>query len=482
MNKGITRKLILYFILVIVSFAIIIGVVFGFNVRKQTRETIEVNLLSQSTLIADLMAKERTFDIDKDTVEYYLSSINVDDLQVWVVGVDGSITTITDTRMGMGMMRNYNNLTKSTQDLLSKVLMGEQLVSDRVKGVFDVDTLTVGTPIQVNDKVVGALFISASVQSINALSTSTIRTMLIALGFGLLIAIALGYFLSLNFVKPLMVANDAVNTLAQGKYDIHIDDSRDDEIGLLSRNINVLAKRLEDASKQSASLEKMRQNFIADITHELRTPVTIIRGLAEGVKDNVYDVKDSPMISKQIIHETVGMQRLIQDLLDLSKLEDPDFKLDMRPLELHEVLTDVSRSAQALLEAKKQQLVIDIQEGEWNIIGDHQRLKQMFIAVLDNASKFSENGKDIMLTAKKRKDTVTITVKDEGKGMSDIQQKELFKRYKKDSQNNPNGNGLGLLIVSRIAASHKIDLSVNSEENKGTEIVFKIKLTEEISL
>lgn len=476
MSQGITRKLILYFIMVIVSFAIVIGFVFGFNVRKQTRESIEVNLLSQSTLIANEIADNRSFDIDKSVVNYYLSSIDVEDLQVWIVSSNGDINTITESHMGMGMMRNYFSLSKGTQELLTQVLEGKQLISDRIKGVFNVDTVTVGTPIQINDQIVGALFISASISSIDALSTASIRTMMVALFIGILIAIALGYLLSMNFIKPLMKANIAINTLASGEYNIEIDESRKDEFGLLSKNINSLAKRLADASRQSESLEKMRQNFIADITHELRTPVTIIRGLAEGIKDNVYDISESPMISNQIIHETVGMQRLIQDLLDLSKLEDPDFKLDMRPLELHEVLSDVSRSAKALLESKKQHLSLNIEEGQWNFVGDHQRLKQMFIAVLDNASKFSEQGSDIQLNAKMINQKVIVSIRDTGVGISEIQQKELFKRYKKDSQNNPNGNGLGLLIVSRIAYNHKIDISVNSEENKGTEIVFTINI------
>ena len=478
MSQGITRKLILYFIMVIVSFALVIGLVFGFNVRKQTRESIEVSLLCQSTLIASLIAENRSFDIEERVVQYYLSSIDVQDLQVWVVSNDGDIKTVTETHMGMGMMRNYYSLNKSTQELLSQVLKGEQLISDRIKGVFNVDTVTVGTPIRINNQIVGALFISASISSIDALSTTSIRTMMVALLIGILIAIGLGYILSMNFIKPLMKANNAINTLALGHYNIEIDESRKDEFGLLSKNINSLAKRLDDASRQSENLEKMRQNFIADITHELRTPVTIIRGLAEGIKDKVYDISDSPMISNQIIHETVGMQRLIQDLLDLSKLEDPDFKLDMRNLELHEVLSDVSRSAQALLEAKKQHLVTNIESGEWNIVGDHQRLKQMFIAVIDNASKFSELNSNIYLNAKRMEEKIIVFIKDNGVGISEIQQKELFKRYKKESQNNPNGNGLGLLIVSRIAYNHKIDIQVRSEENKGTEIQFTLFLKE----
>ena len=96
MSQGITRKLILYFIMVIVSFAIVIGLVFGFNVRRQTRESIEVNLLSQSNLIANEIAENRSFDIDESIVEYYLSTIDVEDLQVWVVNVNGDINTITE--------------------------------------------------------------------------------------------------------------------------------------------------------------------------------------------------------------------------------------------------------------------------------------------------------------------------------------------------------------------------------------------------
>ena len=112
----------------------------------------------------------------------------------------------------------------------------------------------------------------------------------------------------------------------------------------------------------------------------------------------------------------------------------------------------------------------------WNIVGDHQRLKQMFLAVIENASKFSEVNNSIHLSAKQIDNTVRISIRDEGIGMSELKQKELFQRYKKDSQNNPNGNGLGLLIVSRIANNHHIDLHVMSEENKGTEITFTIKL------
>ena len=476
MKQGITRKLILYFILVIVVFAFVIAGLFGVTVRRATRNEVEQLLVIQSSLIAEVIETNEERSIDRNELNNLLSRVNLEDIQVWIVSAEGAITTITETRMGMNMMRDYYALSKGTQELLGQVLSGEQLVSDRIRGVFNMETVTVGTPIEINGKIVAALFISASVTSINALTESTIRILLISLGIGIILAILLGYFLSLKFVKPLNKANEAVNTLAMGNYEVYLDNRQKDEIGQLSNNINSLAKRLDDASKQSANLEIMRQNFIADITHELRTPVTIIRGLAEGVKDQVYPIEDSPKISEQIILETLGMQRLIQDLLDLSKLEDPNFKLDKHAIELHDVLDDVVRSARALLEQKQQSLNVKIDEGSWLFNGDAQRLKQMFIATLDNASKFSNPQTSITIHAKQEGSTVIVEVVDQGQGMNELKRSELFQRYKKDSQNNPNGNGLGLLIVSKIAANHKISLEVDSQEDVGTTIRFKLPI------
>ena len=234
MKQGITRKLILYFVLVIIVFAFIIGGLFGISVRRATRSEVEQLLLNQSTKIADAIETNDKLTIDRVELSNLLSRVNLEDLQVWIVSPEGAITTITETRMGMNMMHDYFALSKGTQELLGQVLSGEQLVSDRIRGVFNTETVTVGTPIEVNDQVIAALFISASVTSINALTESTIRILLLSLGIGIILAILLGYFLSLKFVKPLNRANEAVNTLAMGNYEVFLDVKQKDEIGHLS--------------------------------------------------------------------------------------------------------------------------------------------------------------------------------------------------------------------------------------------------------
>ena len=146
MKQGITRKLILYFVLVIIVFAFIIGGLFGISVRRATRSEVEQLLLNQSTKIADAIETNDKLTIDRVELSNLLSRVNLEDLQVWIVSPEGAITTITETRMGMNMMHDYFALSKGTQELLGQVLSGEQLVSDRIRGVFNTETVTVGTP------------------------------------------------------------------------------------------------------------------------------------------------------------------------------------------------------------------------------------------------------------------------------------------------------------------------------------------------
>lgn len=342
------------------------------------------------------------------------------------------------------------------------------MTSENVRGVFNTDTLTIGSPITDNGTVIGALFVSASLNAISSLGFNGVRLMLIATLIGILFASILGYLLSKRFIKPLQTANEAIDTLASGNYNVALQKTTNDEIGTLSDNITILSKRLHKAKTQSDNLEKMRQNFISDITHELRTPVTVIRGLAEGIKDGLYDGKD---VSDQIITETMAMQRLIKDLLELSKLEDPDFTVDKQTIELHDLLHDVCRSAKPLIEPKKLSITCDLEEGTWTLNADHQRLRQMLMIVLDNAVKFSPANASIQISAKQAQGKVTLSITDHGEGMSEAQLKTLFVRY-----HTTEGNGIGLALCKKIADRHDIKIDVQSTPKLGTIFTFNIPI------
>ena len=470
MSSGITRKLVAYFVLVIISFALIIAVVFSVSYQSQTKNTIKTSLIHESEMMVSLIETKGTLNLTEAEVSNLLASMSLEDVQVWVVSELGVITKLTSGKMGMGMMRDYSKLTSTTKIYIDQVLAGQQITSENVRGVFNQDTLTIGSPIVSGSTVIGALFISASMKAISSVSDSGVRLMIIATLIGILIASLMGYFLSRRFIKPVQAANQAIDTLASGNFELKLKKSSNDELGQLTDNLNILSQRLLKSKNQSDNLEKMRQNFISDITHELRTPVTIIRGLAEGVKDGLYE--DTTVISEQIITETVGMQRLIKDLLELSKLEDPDFTFEKQAIELHDLLADTCRSAKPLLESKSLKLACQPQEGLWRIEADHQRLRQMLMIVLDNAVKFSPSGSLITVSATQENDNVYLTITDQGEGMNEDQLKTLFVRY-----HTTEGNGIGLALCKKIADRHNIRIDVKSTPHQGTSFTFIIPIS-----
>lgn len=469
---SITRKLILYFSAVILSFAFIIGIVFSLSFQNQNQETVNQDLVTQSNQLVSLI-NPNDLSFDEEDTRLILDRLELNELRAFIIDLQGNIYYLgSRSAMGMGMMRDTSRLSEGTLDILDDVLMGNQITTQNIKGFFNSDALTVGTPILDNGVVVGALFVSATIQSISEISNQGLNILFVSLGIGLVLAIVLGYLLSLRFVRPLKEASEGVDQLMNGNYGVTFSKRSNDEIGVLSNNLQSLSFELKNARDASANLEKMRQNFISDITHELRTPVTIIRGLTEGLNDGIYQAKDA---IPQIIAQTQDMQRLINDLLELSKLEDPDFKIEKERFEWHDLISDVARSGQLLLKQKDQHLIVtqdnaDPIEG----FGDTQRLKQMFLAILDNASKFSDTKTTITLSFGKKDGKTIIAIQDFGKGMSPSQVKELFVRYKKEQEDNPSGNGLGLLIVSKIAQKHDITIDVESTLNEGTLFRFTV--------
>lgn len=481
MKSGITRRLIAYFVGVILLFAIILSSMFILMFRNQTIANVQNQILLDARDLAVLTAEPGVTNTQILNRFNNLDSF-LTDAQLWIVTPDGKIWARSmGGGMGMGMHNNTGSLPKGIRDVVNSVLAGNERNAENFSDVFRFRTLTVGVPVyDANRQVIAAILISASASMVQGTANMGIRILLMSTGIGIVIAILAGYFLSKRFIKPVLEMDKAVSLIADGNYQTRIATKSNDEIGALGQKLNILSGRLDDASRQSANLEKMRQSFIADITHELRTPVTVLRGYAEGLSDGIYpqdyNLQD---ISQQMIRETTGMQRLIGDLLELSRLEDPDFKLVKSDVEFHDILNDVLRGTHQRAEVLGIKLTTDIDEGQWTIKGDYDRLRMMLNAVLDNALKFTPKGKNIHVSAKQEAKMLVISISDEGAGMTQERQDQLFKRYQRvKDQNNPQGSGLGLAIASNIASRHRIKIDVISQENQGSTFDFIIPIME----
>ena len=257
--------------------------------------------------------------------------------------------------------------------------------------------------------------------------------------------------------------------LAERDYSARTNIKQNDEIGELARTLDILAERLELADAESQKLEKLRREFIANISHELRTPVTVIRGSLEALRDGVVTEKaDVEEFHEQMYKESLFLQRLINDLLDLSRLQNTDFPIEKSPLNLVDVIHDAVRSGRQLGADKKLQITGSADKDIYMLNGDYGRLRQMLMIFLHNSIKFSPEGSEIKLELAGNR----LKLIDHGCGIKEEDIPHAFDRfYKARNEHNKSGSGLGLAIAKQIAQRHDMQLELQSKLGEGTTII-----------
>jgi two-component system phosphate regulon sensor histidine kinase PhoR len=227
-------------------------------------------------------------------------------------------------------------------------------------------------------------------------------------------------------------------------------------------------------------LEQMRKDFLANVSHELKTPITSIKGFSETLLDGAMeDQKLREYFLSIILKESDRMQGLIEDLLDLSKIEQQGFKLNMEVVELKQMLEEICVILQAKAEDKQIALELDMDETV-SVPGDPYRLKQIFINLINNAISYTPAGGRVSVTVKNEHEWVRVKVSDTGIGISKEEIPRIFERFyrvDKARSRNTGGTGLGLSIVKHLVEAHHGSIAVESEVGNGT--TFTVKLPKE---
>ncbi len=479
LKSKIARKLSMYFALALLIFSIVIGSAFFFLFRKYTVDVHKNELENYAIALAEALSGEnnRGFGNGMGGLGLYLRFINeVADTDVWIV--DDNLNLVT-AHMGQGMMKgryNIAELPSNAGEMIDNVFQGETVFSEEFSDVLSKLTLTVGTPIKdLNGDIWGAVLLHSPVEG----TTTAVNQGFIILGISMFLALIAAFILSIllsySFTKPLSKMKDTALRLSRGDYTAQSGIEQNDEIGELSKVLDILSNRLNDSSKQSEKLEKMRRDFVANISHELRTPVTVIRGSLEALCDKV--VTDSKKIEDyhcQMLNEAKYLQRLVGDLLDLSRLQNTDFAIEMQPVNVCDVVTDASKSTTQLAKERNISVNTEIEYPCTTMQGDYGRLRQMLLIILDNAVKFAcENGQvDIIVTK------YQISIRDNGPGIDPEHLPYIFDRfYKTHGEQNKSGTGLGLAIAKQIAERHQIKLYTRNHRGGGAEFVFELPVS-----
>lgn len=491
MKYKITRKLILFITSVLVVFSIIIGLSFSILFTRHTVDFHKRDMERRAVIIASSLADYLDQDGDTGTrgmgmgmgmtgMRGFMPYLNViDDIamsDVWIVDKNNELIL-----MGRGAEVSYGELPDSADVVISEAMKGNIHFSESFSDLLGTRTLTVGAPVfGASGETLAVVLLHAPIEGMESATTSGLQILVASTLVALILSIGLAVLLSLKFIKPLKQMTLTAERLSEGDYSAKTQVHQNDEIGELAETLDILSGRLAEASTESERLEKTRRDFIASVSHELRTPVTVLRGSLEALKDKVIeDPRQVEEYHHQMFLEILALQRLVDDLLSLTKLENPDFRMQMEKLNLNEILSDVVRGMDTIARKKDIELLYENPYRTLAFNGDYGRLRQMIMVVMDNAIKFSSPGNKVKVSVSAKERILRVSVEDHGKGINKDELESIFDRFQRtaDSRNIP-GTGLGLAIAREIANRHQVDITVESTPFEATTFTFRFELLE----
>lgn len=286
------------------------------------------------------------------------------------------------------------------------------------------------------------------------------------------------YYLNRKREKELAEIVQIIDNIRENKY------QKSEEILLKEKLINLenSIKRMFEKSKNDIEymkkLQRIRSEFIGNVSHELRTPIFAIQGYIETLLNGAID---DPKVNKNFLSKanqhTINLNNLLNDLINISMIESGEMQMSFRYFELKPYLNSIVEELRHLAEEKGIELLIDDIPNELYVLGDKERLKQVFTNLIHNAIKYTEQG-NVQIRIEEEKKYVTILIKDTGIGIPETDIDRIFERfYRVDKARSRavGGTGLGLSIVKHILEAHNSKISVVSKLGYGSEFSFKLK-------
>lgn len=466
--KGLFFRVYLYFAIMLSFFAVLIGIIFIKLFEINNMNSYENQLQTQAEVISERITEYVTYEDFADYPTYLGLLDQMELFDVWVVTNPTAVNPLDEEYENI-KLQDVEDI-KDIEGLLKTVYTGEMESVSYYSKIYQLMVMTVGAPVfNAEDQVVGAVVINSQLENQTKVVNSSEFLIIISIIVALIISFVIAILFARKLSRPISKIRSVAIKLANGEYNNKTNIDQYDEIGDLGRTIDILSDKLKNSDEERSNMEKMRLDFFANISHELRTPITVIRAYLESLVDGIMtDETKIKQSYQRMLIESKGMDRLVGDLLLLSKMENPDFQIDKEPVNLIQVFEDIIRNAHAISMDKHIRFELIKDQDACFMFGDYDRLRQLFMVVLDNAIKFSpeESVITIRITIF---DKIRVSIQDQGVGMDEDELPNIFdKFYKSKLHMNKDGSGLGLLIAKNIVSKHEGSIEVNSVKGEGT--------------
>jgi signal transduction histidine kinase len=302
------------------------------------------------------------------------------------------------------------------------------------------------------------------VEILTMLRDEVIQPMVKGSFMALFLAFALGLFMSAWIGNPLKRLADGARQIESGSYPV-LDKEGPQEIQELAESFNQMSKRVQQT-------EESQRDFLANVSHELKTPLTSIQGFAQSIQDGTASTPDELMQAADVIYdESSRMHRLVLDLLTLSRLEEGTANMQYAPVNISMIMDQIDEKMHPQILSAGLKINKLIQPDQ-RVMGDGDRLAQVFTNLVDNAIKFTPEGGQITLRVYSEQSYVMASVTDTGYGIPNHEEGRIFERFYQVDKSRRGGSsrgiGLGLAIARQIVISHNGEIWANSEKGKGS--------------
>ena len=321
-------------------------------------------------------------------------------------------------------------------------------------------------------KVLGSVFTVSSGDTVDALWRTFAGLLVMTALVVLMISFVATSVTTMRQIKPIREMAQATRCYAEGDFDIRMNDyGRDDEIGELAASFNNMAERLQQTERQ-------RREFIANISHELKTPMTTIAGYTDGILDGTIPPENEKQYLQIIANESRRLSRLVRRMLDVSQLQAMDPLRNGNHFDVCESMRRVLISMEKKINDRHLDVEADIPDEPILVLGDNDMITQVLYNLLENAAKFAREGSTLYLGVTMMDGKARVTVRNVGDTIPAEELPLLFERFHKSDKSrseDKDGYGLGLYIVKTILQQHKEDISVTSE-NGVTTFTFSLRV------
>ncbi len=438
--------------------------------------TEEVDTLTQNARSIASVYSEMILESDKDEEEYLkttlsimnqatLSDYFISDLEGNIVACAQDEATVCEKHSALKISESH------MQRAISGGFSDYATIDEFGEGRF-----LVAVPVKHNGETAAVVFaVEDAITGLLPYISSIMTTIVVAMFIALLIAFLAIYFITKGVTEPLSEMEEVTSHIAKGDFSHRV------SVNYKDRDLTRFANSLNKMADELAIEDDSRKSFVANVSHELKTPMTSIGGFIDGILDGTIPPEDEKKYLRRVSTEVKRLSRMVISMLNLSKIEAGEISIKLAQYDIAQQIFEILLSFEKRIDEGNINIVGFEEMGAVSVKGDKDLLQQVLYNLIDNAVKFTPKNGTIEVYAKNDQEKTTVTIKNTGQGVSPEEISRIFERfYKVDKSRSydTKGTGLGLYIVKTIVNMHDGEITAESELGEYTQFSFTIPYTE----